>query len=159
MLCDRHALTHETCAANNPATLTDATIQTVLRNKINLGSLPGNGPNRLYMIYLPKGHQIPNQNACAYHSYTTVGGSNAYYTVMPYDVDRGGCRNAVFYMHDLTSMSSHEMFEAITDPALSAWFTNAFPAIYIARIPIVSLTPSNNFIIFIGSLLLLFRNI
>lgn len=110
-------------AANNPATLSPYTIETVLKNKINAGALPGNGPNRLYMIYLPNGKQISISNACAYHSYTNNNGNHAYYAVMPYNVNRGGCRKAIWAMDDLTSSSSHELFEAITDPALSAWYT------------------------------------
>jgi hypothetical protein len=55
--------------------------------------------------------------------------SSAYYAVMPYEVGNRGCRPATNSFDDVTTIASHELVEAITDPGVGlnrlAWYDRA----------------------------------
>lgn len=57
------------------------------------------------------------QTFCGYHSHV---GNNIFYAVEPF-IMCGGCTFGQV-LDSLTKVSSHELFEASTDPALNAWF-------------------------------------
>ncbi len=94
-------------------TLTDAAIQSELKSQIAAKHLPASDQNTLYMVYFPPSIVIDlgNSLSCigfgAYHSANpgTVG-KNIFYGVMP-DCQLGFAA--------LTSASSHEFAEALTD--------------------------------------------
>jgi hypothetical protein len=102
-----------------PSAIADADVQKLIQQEIsNDSAVPQPTPNSLYFVYLPPGVTISLDgsascsNFCGYHS--DVGGS-IFYAVMPYP-DCAGCTGARAVTNALTSTSSHELCEAITDP-------------------------------------------
>jgi hypothetical protein len=96
-----------------------------LKRLIGAGTLPANDENTLYMVYFPPGVDITLDTStscvefCAFHNTSTLNGKNLYYGVMP-DLG-GGCATgcgASSQFNNLTSVSSHELVEAVTDPAV-----------------------------------------
>ncbi len=101
------------------SSVTDAMIQTTLQQEINSNSsVPKPGANTLYFIYLPPGTAVVQggskscQAFCGYHD---TFGSGIYYAVMPFP-NCAGCLGSLATLDALTSTSSHEFCEAITDP-------------------------------------------
>ena len=100
------------------AVVKDAAIQEMLESAIRAGSLPPAGPNSLYFVYLPPGTQVEQdqstscQDFCGYHDATS---GNIFYAVMPYP-GCTGCEGGLAILDALTSTSSHELCESITDP-------------------------------------------
>jgi hypothetical protein len=120
-------------AGNDGVTIDDTQIQAELLAQISAGHLPGpildaaGNVNTLYMIYFPPGKVITLSGStscvaggfCAYHGTTsnTFQSKNLLYGVQP-DMQAGGCSvgcgtSSVF--GNYTSVSSHELTEAITD--------------------------------------------
>lgn len=144
-------ITPSTCSAN--CTIDDTAIQTELLNQVNAGKLPApttdhdGNVNTAYMIYFPSSVTITLQGSrscvqfCAYHGTTVnldaIEGKNLLYGVLP-DLTVGGCArgcgaNANAF-DNITSVSSHELGELITDadvgiaPTVAppvAWYSNA----------------------------------
>jgi len=109
-----------TFTASSPGkSVTDAAIQKFLSTEIGAGTLPKVTGNTLYFLYLPPGTQVKQGSAssckdfCGYHEATAGGG--IYYAVMPYP-NCSGCLGGLETFPALTSTSSHELCEAITDP-------------------------------------------
>ena len=107
-------------------TVTDAQVQTEIDKLISAGKLPANTDgNQLYMVYFPPGLTITGPQGsgtscvdfCAYHgTYNSSSGSETYYGVVP-DLGgscAGGCGGSA-QQDNVTSVSSHEFSEAITD--------------------------------------------
>jgi len=107
--------------------LTDAQIQTEINNQINSGKLPVPDANTLYMTYFPAGVSITQGGSsscvsggfCAYHGTFNGTKGEIYYGVMP-DMAPGsgcntGCGSNATWFNNATSVSSHEMIEAVTD--------------------------------------------
>ena len=95
----------------------DSAIQTFLQKQISAGTLPPPNSNTLYFLYLPPSTQVTAGGSasctgfCGYHE--TANGF--YYAVMPYP-GCTGCQGGLATLDALTSTSSHELCEAITDP-------------------------------------------
>jgi len=120
-------------ATANPGTLTnagqmvtDAHVQAGLRSLIFENKAPAPNPNTLYFIYLPPG--VTSQQGslescrdyCGYHGST----ANVPHRIR-YVVEASlGCASCSFGsdLASLTKSSSHDLWEAITDPDLDAWF-------------------------------------
>jgi hypothetical protein len=113
---------------NTGTSLTDQDIQDELATQMDAGNLPqADGRNDLFMIHFPPSVSITGpDNAvscvqfCAYHGTFKKADSLVYYGVMPDLVDtdcNGGC-GADSPEENATAVSSHEMVEAITDPAI-----------------------------------------
>ena len=121
-------------AGNNGSTISDTQIQSELLAQINAGHLPAplldaaGNVNTLYMIFFPPGKTITQGGSsscvaggfCAYHGTTStlLNGHNVLYGVMP-DMQSGlcstgGCGNGGVF-GNYTSVTSHELTEAITD--------------------------------------------
>jgi len=128
-----HAIGHGsfdgTATVTSPApggTVSDAAIQRFLQNELTSNAaLPQPTPNSLYFVYLPAGVTVSQggsrscQAFCGYHS--DIGGT-VFYAVMPYP-GCGGCTGNLSALDALTSTSSHELCEAITDPVPgSGWY-------------------------------------
>lgn len=100
--------------------VTDSKIQQVLQQEISSGALPAATPNTLYFFYLPPAVAVTQGGGasckvfCGYHD--AVGGVGPFYAVMPYP-GCAGCLGGIAAFDALTSTSSHELCEAITDPA------------------------------------------
>ena len=101
------------------AVVTDAEIQDMLQQHLdNDPAFPAVGPNSLYFVYLPPGTAVVAggtrscQGFCGYHD---VFDGNVFYAVLPYPGCQG-CTGTLAVFDALTSVSSHELCEAITDP-------------------------------------------
>lgn len=113
---------------NQTATkVSDANIQTELNRLFGLGSLPLPNANNLYMVHFPPGTSItaPDNSRscvvfCAYHGTYVRNGVNVNYGVMPDQGGgcAGGCGTNPQRVNNLTSVTSHELIEAVTDPAV-----------------------------------------
>jgi len=133
-------------AGNNGSTITDAQIQSELLSQITAGHLPApvldsqGNPNTLYMIYFPPGKTISQGGSnscqaggfCAYHGTTssTFQAHNVLYGVLP-DMQAGsgcssGCGTSTVF-GNYTSVTSHELVEAMTDADVGIATTFAAP--------------------------------
>ena len=98
--------------------VTDTAVQHMLQQLISSGSVPAATPDTLYFIYLPPGVKLVQgggsscQTFCGYHS--DIAGK-VFYAAMPYP-GCSGCTGGLAAPDALTSTSSHELCEAITDP-------------------------------------------
>jgi hypothetical protein len=106
--------------ANSPGkSVTDAAIQNFLQSLISAGTLPAPSSNSLYFIFLPPGTVVRQGGAasckdfCGYHD--TISDGNIFYAVMPFP-GCSGCLGSLDTFPALTSTSSHELCEAVTDP-------------------------------------------
>jgi hypothetical protein len=113
-----HIGTTTTTAPAPGTTVSDARIQQALGGWIDAGTVPGPTADSLYFIYLPpdvsvtQGGSRSCQAFCGYHNATAA---DVYYAVMPYP-GCSGCAGGLALLDALTSTSSHELCEAITDP-------------------------------------------
>jgi hypothetical protein len=110
------------------AAVTDAEIQDLIRSQIKGGTLPATTPNSLYFVYLPPGvdvdlgGQLSCSSFCGYHD--ALDGT-VFYAVMPYP-GCSGCVGGLHVLDALTSTSSHELCEAITDPVPgTGWYDDS----------------------------------
>jgi hypothetical protein len=102
-----------------PSSVADADIQSLIQQEISAdAAVPQPTANSLYFVFLPPGvTSTLNGSAscstfCGYHS--DIGG-NVFYAVMPYP-DCTGCTGSLSVLDALTTTTSHELCEAITDP-------------------------------------------
>jgi hypothetical protein len=102
-----------------PSAIADADVQQLIQQEISTdAAVPPPTPNSLYFVFLPPGVTITLDGAascsnfCGYHS--DINGTT-FYAVMPYP-DCSGCTGTLAVLDALTSTSSHELCEAITDP-------------------------------------------
>lgn len=116
-------------SANNQSTIGDANIQVELASQIAAGHLPAPDANTLYMVHFPSGKSIRLSRTsrscvaggfCAYHGTFFSGTSEIYYAILP-DMSAGsgcdtGCGASAVPFNNQTSVASHEIIEAITDP-------------------------------------------
>ena len=101
-----------------PATVSDDAIRAVLADQIATNpALVRPSPNTLYFVFLPPGVTSDLQgssscvNFCGYHD--NDGGT--FYAVMPFP-DCDGCLGSLTQLDALTTTTSHELCEAVTDP-------------------------------------------
>jgi hypothetical protein len=120
--------------------LTDTQVAAQLIAQIQAGALPPprvafGGPVTEYYVMFPPtfkiclGTSCSNTQFCAYHSDAVYGGTPFTYTVLPESTPTSpGCgpSNAGGGFGNLTSMTSHEMVESITDPEVGS-ATGLFP--------------------------------
>jgi hypothetical protein len=97
----------------------DGAIQQLIQQEISTNSaVPQSTPNSLYFVFLPPGVSVSLDGSsscttfCGYHN--DINGQ-IFYAVMPYP-DCTGCSGAVNVLDAITSTTSHELCEAITDP-------------------------------------------
>ena len=97
----------------------DSAIQQLIQQEISTNSaVPKPTPNSLYFVFLPPGVSVSLDGGsscttfCGYHS--DINGQ-IFYAVMPYP-DCTGCAGALTVLDAMTSTTSHELCEAITDP-------------------------------------------
>ena len=108
--------------------VTDAQVQAALQGWIAVNQVPATTSNTLYFIFLPPGvvSELGSAQSCVaggYCGYHNEVGA-VYYAVIPF-VNCNGCTFPGQFLDTLTEVSSHELAEAITDPALNAWFDPA----------------------------------
>lgn len=115
---------------SHKAIVSDAEVRRELTAQVTAHKLPSPGPNTLYMVHFPPGVQIELGGArscraggfCAYHNSFRRGGKEVDYGVLP-DLGPGsgcetGCGGAGKVFDKQTAVASHELVEAITDPAV-----------------------------------------
>ena len=97
----------------------DSAVQQLIQHEISTNSaVPQPTPNTLYFVFLPPGVAVSLGGSssctsfCGYHNDIN---SQTYYAVMPYP-DCAGCIGALTALDAITSTTSHELCEAITDP-------------------------------------------
>ena len=109
--------------------VSDTAIQHMLQQEISTNAaIPQPTPNTLYFVYLPPGVRVVQGGAascqafCGYHS--DISGA-IFYAVMPY-AGCTGCLGGLSTLDALTTTSSHELCEAITDPIPGrGWYDDA----------------------------------
>ncbi len=100
------------------SSVTDTAVQHLLQGLIAGGTVPTASANRLFFIYVPPGVTVIQggsascQAFCGYHN--DIAGQ-VFYAVMPFP-GCAGCTGGLGSLDALTSTSSHELCEAITDP-------------------------------------------
>jgi hypothetical protein len=105
-------------------TVSDAQIQQALQGWIQGQLVTQPTANTLYFVYLPPGVVSTNgaesscTQYCGYHNHIN---GQIFYALEPYIIC-AGCQFGTGIFDSLTKVSTHELCEAITDPALSAWF-------------------------------------
>lgn len=118
-----------TITTNSPgASVTDSALQVFLKQQSAAAKVPKPTANTLYFIYLPPGVRVVMggssscQAFCGYHNSI---GSGMFYAVMPYP-GCTGCTGGLTPFDALTSTSSHELCEAMTDPMPGqGWYDDA----------------------------------
>ena len=119
-----------TLSSPAPSTsVTDQAIQQFLQREIsNNSAFPQPSANTLYFVFLPSGTTVIQggssscQQFCGYHD--AIDG-RIFYAVMPFP-DCSGCLGALAPLDALTSTTSHELCEAITDPIPGqGWYDDA----------------------------------
>lgn len=102
-----------------PADVSDADVQSMIRSQIASGGpVPQPSASTLYFVFLPPGVTVSMdggascQSFCGYHDDID---SQIFYAVMPYP-GCSGCTGGLSLLDALTSTTSHELCEAITDP-------------------------------------------
>lgn len=106
--------------------LTDKQVERELAAQIRDGALPVPDANTVFMIHFPPGirislgssHSCESGGFCGYHSAFKVRGKRIAYAVLP-DMSNAGCVAGCgggSALDRLTSVASHELCEAVTDP-------------------------------------------
>jgi hypothetical protein len=110
------------------ASVTDSAIQEMLQKELVRTSLPAPTANSVYFAFLPPGVTVVAgserscQAFCGYHDRSTSG---LFYAVVPYP-NCSGCLGGLQALDALTSVCSHELAEAITDPVPGqGWYDDA----------------------------------
>jgi hypothetical protein len=110
------------------ASVMDGAIQEMLQGAVARKSLPAPTANTLYFTFLPSGVTVVDgrdrscQVFCGYHERSAGG---LFYAVVPYP-DCAGCLGNQLPLDALTSVCSHELAEAITDPVPGqGWYDDA----------------------------------
>jgi hypothetical protein len=111
------------------SSVTDTAIQHMLQHLIaTVPAVPHPSPNTLYFVYLPPGVRVVQggssscQAFCGYHN--DISGQ-VFYAVMPYP-GCTGCTGGLTPLDALTSTSSHELCESITDAIPGrGWYDDA----------------------------------
>jgi len=117
-----------TNTGNLGTSVTDTAIQTFLKQQIAAGKAPKTTANTLYFIYVPPGVRVVmgGSSSCqAFCGYHNAIGTKTFYAVMPYP-GCSGCLGGLTALDALTSTSSHELCEAITDPVPgTGWYDDS----------------------------------
>ncbi len=124
-------------SGNNGSTVDDTNIQAELRSQIAAGHLPYPNGNTLYTVYfranqtITQGGSSSGVHFCAYHGTVAAGGGvpEFYYSVLPDFTSGGmtsGCGTGTRFQNE-SSVSSHELVEAVTDAEVGLATLNGPP--------------------------------
>ena len=107
--------------------VSDAAIHTELNRLFSAGTLPAPNASNYYPVHFPSGVNITAPDGsrscvvfCAYHGTYVRNGVNVNYGVIPDQGGgcAGGCGNNAQRVNNMQSVASHELIEAVTDPAV-----------------------------------------
>ncbi|HKW41005.1 MAG TPA: hypothetical protein VJN39_07145 [Gemmatimonadales bacterium] len=108
--------------------VTDGAIQQMLEQQVAKQALPAPTASTLYVVCLPPGVTVVAGNDrscqvfCGYHDRSAA---QLFYAILPYP-NCPGCLGGVGVLDALTSVCSHELAEAITDPIPGqGWYDDA----------------------------------
>ena len=108
--------------------VTDSAVQEMLQGEVARKALPAPTANTVYFAFLASGVTVVAgserscQAFCGYHDRSAGG---LYYAVVPYP-NCSGCLGDLRLLDALTSVCSHELAEAITDPVPGqGWYDDA----------------------------------
>jgi hypothetical protein len=125
-------------------TFTDAQVQAELNALFSAGKIPAPNGSNYYPVHFPSGVTIVDSSGdsscttwCAYHGTYVRNGVNVNYGIIPDQGGScaGGCGSNSQRVNNLTSVSSHELVEATTDPAVGlatdyapplAWYNSTY---------------------------------
>jgi hypothetical protein len=118
--------TQSICTTSGAKRIKDTQIQAELKLQIAAGKIPAPDANTYYAIYFPanvgiqQGKSCSGVQFCAYHGTVaaSTGIAEFYYGILPDFTSAAfatGCGGSTQY-NNVTSVSSHELIEAITDP-------------------------------------------
>ncbi len=117
------------------ATVQDSSIQNEVSSAIAANAWPTDGANAVYYVYTPTGTLVNDGTGacsestfCAYHNFSATTG--VAYGAMAYPDQLNGCGvpsypNGNAYGDSLVSLTSHEQFEAVTDPSPGSGWVDA----------------------------------
>jgi hypothetical protein len=117
-------------------TFTDAQVQAELNALFTAGKIPLPNGSNYYPVHFPSGVTVKDSDGtsscvtwCAYHGTYVRNGVNVNYGIIPDQGGgcAGGCGSNASRVNNLTSVSSHELVEATTDPAVGLATTYAPP--------------------------------
>jgi hypothetical protein len=100
------------------ASVTDSAMQQMVDSGIARKTLPGPTPNTLYFTFVPPGVTVvagKDESCQAFCGYHDRSASGRYYAVVPYP-GCAGCLSDLTPLDAMTSVCSHELAEAVTDP-------------------------------------------
>jgi len=124
----RYVATARVTGSAPGANVTDSAIQEMLQAEVARKALPAPTANTVYFAFLPPGVTVVAgserscQAFCGYHDRSAGG---LYYAVVPYP-NCSGCLGNLRSLDALTSVCSHELAEAITDPVPGqGWYDDA----------------------------------
>ncbi len=110
-------------------TVSDDALQKMLAENVGNGTLPKENPSNLYVTFLPSGETITKDGGascstfCGYHDSVDF---KIFYAVIAYP-DCAGCLGGLNPFDAITSVCTHEICEAITDPIPgNGWYDNNF---------------------------------
>jgi len=113
--------------------VSDVQLQQEILRLINNGSVPSANANTLYFVYLPPNVTLTGAadagggtsciDFCGYHWFITGTNPEIFYAAMPFP-NCNGCLGGLSQIQALTSVSSHELCEAITDPGYPSGWNN-----------------------------------
>jgi hypothetical protein len=107
--------------------VSDAAIHTELNRLFTAGTLPAPNASNYYPVHFPAGVTITAPDGsrscqvfCAYHGTYVRNGVNVNYGVIPDQGGScaGGCGRNAQRVNNMDSVASHELIEAVTDPAV-----------------------------------------
>jgi hypothetical protein len=116
------------------ASVDDSQIQSELLNLIAAGQVPAPDGNTAYFFFFPQGVNVTlgGQGSscstfCGYHDTAVSGSTEAYYGVLPDPATCGSsCDNqGGNYFADLTSVTTHELHETVTDAEVGIAIANS----------------------------------
>jgi hypothetical protein len=124
--------------AGATGSIKDSDIQTTLGNLIDQSTIPTPDADTLYAVHFAPGIDIADSHGakscqifCAYHYSFSHNGTNVYYSVIPDQGGHcaGGCGKDPSMFNNTTTVSSHELIEAVTDADVGqnhiAWYDQA----------------------------------
>src|SRR5262249_1793518 len=92
--------------------------------------------DRLYILFFRRGQTITRPEGDSLHRFCAYHDTRAYplhpinYAVIPYEIGNPGCRAASTSFDSVTTVTSHELIEAITDPGVGlgrlAWYDRMY---------------------------------
>jgi hypothetical protein len=112
------------------STLDDSDIRCMLQDKISNGTLAMPNANNLYIVFTPpnvhvvRGKESSVSDFSGYHdSFVDSAGQTVYYAVVVHQTGNTGSDTTISDpFKQFTGVTSHELAEAVTDPAYSGWF-------------------------------------